>query len=81
LSKQLLERNYTLEYLDTGEDLPAELEFILTLNRAGRRILKEDGHDEEWATILAKASQRTDVLYWLIRNGAGALWSSMEGHR
>jgi hypothetical protein len=75
LSDKLLQKNYTIQSLKTGDELPADLALVLTLNRAGRRILKEGG---DWVKVLASASHQTDVLHWLIRNGAGMWWSHQK---
>ena len=72
MSDRLLERNYSIRTLKTGDALPPNFEFVLAINRAGRSILQEGG---DWTQVLANASNRTDALYWLIRNGAGAWWS------
>jgi hypothetical protein len=52
-----------------------EMDFYLSLNRAGRHILQDQNqlmHSKQaWILTLAKArhSGRFDVLYWLLRNG------------
>jgi hypothetical protein len=72
---ELLKKNDTLKCLKTGDALPVELNRLLELNRAGRRILK-DGQEGDWSKVLANAAshQEPDNLYWFVRNGAGVWW-------
>jgi hypothetical protein len=72
---ELLKKNDTLKCLNTGDALPVELNRLLELNRAGRRILK-DGQEGDWSKVLANAAchQEPDNLYWFVRNGAGVWW-------
>lgn len=62
---------------DLDEEQPdatvAEIDFLLRLNRAGRKILLEDGcasHPAVLREILQKSTtQGDDVLFWFLQNG------------
>lgn len=67
-----LSDNYTMERLQVGHT-SLLMDLLLGLNRAGRRHLRRDPNSSpvDWAKVLAGASSDPDVMYWLLRNGAG----------
>ena len=68
--EESLVENYTIETLQLGHS-SVLLDLLLGLNQAGRRYLRDQQPNVpvDWAKILARASLRPDVLFWLLRNG------------
>ena len=87
-----LEQNYRLQHLqidcreppNTPESMQARayINFLLCLNRAGRKILMQDHcldggvGEAAWCQLLARSSNQVGILYWLIRNGITRLLAS-----
>lgn len=64
--------NTTLEKLDLRTELNVDrtrLDYLLELNRGGRRLLKEENHvpDSLWPLVLARSSHSPDVLSYCVR--------------
>lgn len=71
---EVIHKNFRLQKLSLDWEngiIPAELDFYLQLNRAGRSIL-QDGVGS-WNNVLAKVSNQPDALFWLLQNGAGSM--------
>jgi hypothetical protein len=93
-----LETNYELEEfhydsLRSFEEtkIRMRIEFLMKLNRAGRRFLrrkqpvlkpqthKNTNEREEWLSVLEKAGQDMDVLYWIVKESADRFDTLVKG--
>lgn len=81
---EALSRNTELEHVDLSggpdidslfKEMKPKVELQMTLNRAGKRILRSESQvpDSLWPLILAKSSKKPDVLYFFLREKPGVL--------